>query len=369
VRDRAGKAGWLQVEPNLKQAVYYQYIADIRESYEEVKRGLQYTDFRRLSDLDARQTIIECLKRWHVAYLAFPEHGEPFIDACIRELTGMGLMRWLHLGPNQLGTHPDSQALGFDARTFLKDMVALSTHWTEDMLRPILAAHLFVHQLQPAYEQIPAGDESRRKELSVLLLRYMQAYKLHPDAGYLDVVFRELTEEHKLPWMDIGYDGKGHPWAGAQLPGFDPASIVKEISRELLTLDPERYSLLAVRKALAERRFRDQETRYYQEISEFKHENRQPEREIAIDIIRRLKGIFRHYPDLRYLELPWRELSGKGRIRWQATFLGLIRLPENHFENDYFLFDFKAERAEINMFRETAVHWMEQVLRETGDVV
>lgn len=369
IHDHAGKAGWLRVGLNIKETVFYQYVNDVREQYEQVQRGLQWTDIRRINDLEARQKIIDCFQRWHIAYLAYPLHGQDYIDVQIREIAGMGLMRWLHLGVNQLGTHPDSMVLGFDARTHLKELVVQSHHWTEENLRPLIAAHLFIHQLQPAYEQFPAGHEDRRRELANLLMRYLQAYRLHPDASYLDVVFRELTEEHKLPWMDIGYDGKGHPWAGAQIPGFDPLAVVRELSRELLTLDPERYGMLAVRKALAEKRYRDQETRYFREISEFKHENRQPEREVAIDVIRRMKGIFRHYPDLRYLELPWRELTGKGRIRWQANLLGLIRLPENHFENEYFIFDYKSERAEINMFRETLVHWMEQVLRETGDMV
>jgi len=369
VRDHAGKASWLQVAPNIKEAVFYQYTNDVREQYEAVQRSLQWTDIRRINDLEARQKIIDCLRRWHIAYLAYPQHGQEYIDVGIREIAGMGLMRWLQLSTTQLSTHPDSQALGFDARMYLQELVVRSEYWTEELLRPIIAAHLFIHQLQPAFEQFPAGDENRRKELAGLLMRHLQAYRLHPDAGYLDVVFRELTEEYKLPWMDIGYDGKGHPWAGAQIPGFDPLTIVDELSRELLTLDADRYSKLAVRKALAEKRYRDEETRYFREISEFKHENRQPEREVAIDIIRRMKGIFRHYPDARFLELPWRELGGKGRIRWQANMFGLIRLPENHFENEYFIFDYKSERAEIKMFRETQVHWMEQVLRETGDIL
>jgi len=68
------------------------------------------------------------------------------------------------------------------------------------------------------------------------------------------------------------------------------------------------------------------------------------------------------------LELPILELSGGGRIRWYATFLTVFPTRENHFENQFYNFDYRRELAEFRMYHDTRSTWMEQALRETGDL-
>ena len=373
VHDLAGRAGWLQVQPNIKESVWLLYIADIDAAYEEVKKNFQWTDFRRMKDEDARRQIIACLRRWVIAWRAYPERGRPFLENCLRELSGDGLMLWLQHNPDQLATHPQSLALGYNAQTELK-MVhealaelkapgdAILAGESESALRKTIAGNLFGKSILPAYDKIKTGDEQQRAAAARLLREAIGNYRLYPDTRYLDLVFRELTEEVKFCWIDVDKDGKDKPFA--TIGGFNPAAILRELNES----HPPLYNLLTARERIADRRHANQVERYFREISEFRHENRRPERELTVDIILNIKGIYRYFPKQEFLELPLRELTGKGRIRWNALLLGMLPLAENHYENRYYGFEYKWERSEIRRLLDDQFTEMQRVLRETGTI-
>ncbi len=362
VYDHSGRVGWLQVAPNLKESVWMHYVADIEHDYEQVRLSRQHTDFRRPHELDSRRIVISCLRRWVVAFRAFPERGQDFLDRCIRELTGDGLLLWLHHDPDQLVTEHDSMMLGYDARAELRNILIASHHFTEESVRQIIAENLFQKRILPAWNTIKIGHEEQRPVAIRLLQEILSGYKLYNDLRYLDFMFSELTEEGKFHWINIGEDGKWKEFK--QAAALAPITVLEQLT----ATHTQRYRILEVRRRIAERRRNDQLARYFHEISEFKQENRRPERAIAIDIIRKLKGIFKFFPAEEFLELPILELSGSGRIRWYATFLGLLPTRENHFENQFYNFNYQRELAEFRMYHDTRSTWMEQALRETGDL-
>jgi hypothetical protein len=367
IRDQAGRGGWLQVAPNLKQEVFLQYSEIPDRQYEKVRVGLQWIDFRRMDTLEARRLLIDCLRRWTICYRAYPERGQEYVDRCIRELGGDGLMLWLQHDPETLVSHPDSTAFGYDAAAELRALLAHSTRFTEHDLRRPIAQNLFDKRILTAYQAIKPGDAAQLPLLVRLFSEAFSGYRLHPDPRYLDFVWRELTEELKFRWIDVDVAGK---WAAAhQTAGFHPIRTLERIAAELGPVDREVYGIRQARMAVASRRYAEQLELYFREISEYKHENRLPERGIAIDIIQRMKGIFRFFPNEQFLELPLRELSGKGRIRWNALFLGIFPSPENHYENHQFNFDYKYALYDLkNNLLGRHYELMQEMLREVGEL-
>jgi hypothetical protein len=212
----------------------------------------------------------------------------------------------------------------------------------------------------PAYEKIKTGDERQRSACARLMREALSNYRLHPDTRYLDLVWRELTEELKFCWIDITKTGKAKAFTVTN--GFDPETVLRELNET----HPRLYNLLEARERVADRRHANQVEYYFKEISEFRYENRRPEREIAIEVIRNIKGIYLYYPKQEYLELPLRELNGSGRIRWNALLFGLFPITENHYENKYFDFEYKWERAEIRRLLDQQYVEMQRVLKEVG---
>ncbi len=363
ISDFSGRAGWLQVAPNIKKGVYLEYVADTEAMYESVKTGLSFSDFRRMDDLDARRQLIECLRRWVVAYRAYPESGREFPERCIHELCGNGLMIWMHHNPNApLVTHADSLALGYDAQAELKNITAFYPHYSEEALREIIALNLFQKRILPAYERVKSRDEKQRPEVVRLLLETLAGYQLHPDMRYLDLVFTEMTDEVKFPWIYISQEGKWLPIPAAE--SFDPIGVLKQLNEA----QPQIYRLSNARERIAMRRYLDERERYFLEISEYRYENRRPERAIAVDIIRNMKGIYIFFPKDIFLEIPLLELTGKGRIRWHANFLGVFPIRENHYENHDFRFNYRFELFEIKRMLNNQLQMMQEMLRETGDL-
>jgi hypothetical protein len=363
IRDHASQAAWMITQTNLKQAVYARHMDDTERLYQSVKAELAHTDFRRIDDLDARGKLIECLRRWMAAYHAYPELGQHLPDRCIAELIGDGLLVWFQHSPDApLVTHWDSIKLGYDALDALQALLRYSTRYTETDLRTRIAHNLFDKHLLPAYQGLKARDEAQRPEVVRRLWEAMAAYRLSPDPRYLELVFSELTEEHKFAWINIGANGQWLPHRPQ--PGFDPIAILLEINR----LHPDLFRLLMARERIADRRHADQRERYFQEISEFRHENRRPERSIAIDIIRKMKGIYCSFPKDVFLELPLLELTGKGRIRWNAKFLGVFPIGENHYENHDYRFNYRLELHEVRGLLNRQLVMMQEVLGQTGDL-
>lgn len=368
VKDLAGSAGWMQVQPNIREAAYLQYRADNEVLLTQVKDGLSHTDFRKMDSLTARGILIDYLRRQVIAAKASPERGRPLLESCVEELSGNGILLWLqhNLHTNALGAHPDSLALGYDASAALKqifEMLHEENPLYEDLLREQIARNIFEKRIAPAYNAVKKGDASKRMDLAWLMREAMSNYRLHPNTAYLDLIWLEITLELKLPWIDISYDGKAALIPGSS--GFDAIQALNEIHQAR----PEQYKLLDARERIADRRHAGQVERYLREISEFRYENRQPERQIAIDIIRKIKGIYLYYPKTDYLELPWNELyakPGQYRIRWNSRLLGLVPLQTDHFENQFFQFNYKFERYELKRLLDNQYLEMQRVIAEEG---
>ncbi|MCC7465732.1 MAG: hypothetical protein IT261_05660 [Saprospiraceae bacterium] len=364
VRDHSGRAGWLKIMPNIKEAVYVQYASDTQEIWEEVKKGLSFHDFRRMDAAEARRKMVECLKRWLILYKAFPERsGQDHLDHSIRELIGEGLLNWLQFDASgQLVSLPDSLAMGYEVRAALRELLGYSTRYTEEDLRSLIAGNIYNKQILPQYENLRRGEESSRSVCARLLFGALSAYKLHQEKSFLDFVWRELTEELKFSWIDVTPDGR--ETVIKPLNGFDPIAVVHELHEAL----PQRFRLFTLRENIALRRYKDAETRYFQEISEYRRENRLPDRKIAIEVIRKIKGIYLYFPKAEFLQLPLEELNGRGRIRWHANFLGIFPIQENHYENNYFQFEYKFERFDLKRLLDNQYGEMQRVLRETGEL-
>jgi hypothetical protein len=366
VLDLAGPAGWSHVAPNIQERIYLQYVADTAVLYEKVRTGLTPTDIRKMDIMDARRLLIACIHRWVVAFKADPVRGVPLLENGIREMIGDGLLIWLQHDPYSLVAHPDSLAQGFDAPVALKKIHDLllsaqpnanTAH--ETFLSGRIATNLFEKRILPTYHACRKGDESQRANIALLLLETLRNYQLHPDINYLHFVWQELTEEIKLPWIDVGTDGQAVDFKPVK--GFDPTVVVREIN----TTDPTVFRLLDVRTRIADLRHADQVRRYFREISEFTNENRQTERQIAIEIIQKTKCIFRYYPKAAYLQLAWDELHGKPgkhRIRWNTRFLGIVPTNNDHYENQFLNFNYKYERFELRRLLDNQFNEMQRVL-------
>ncbi|MCK6691741.1 MAG: toll/interleukin-1 receptor domain-containing protein [Thermoanaerobaculia bacterium] len=363
VRDHAGSAGWLQVHPNIKQEVFLQFVADTNAEYQRIYENLQWTDIRRMHETEARRRIIQCLRNWKIAYLAYPDTGTEYLQHILQELTGNRLLLWMRFSPPHLTTLPDSAGLGYNALAEFKQLLELPGGIPEEDIYRLLAYNLFHRHIRPSADTIPAGDESKRQEMISLLLQALQNYRdLYPAPEYLDFVFDELTLEHRYRWVDVMETGVWQSWPFDNKPTFSPTEILEQLAQIL----PERYHMLEARQRIAQRRHADLQNRYLREISEYPHENRLIEREIAIGIMRKLKGLFLFYPDAAFLTLPLRELEGYGRIKWYEDLLGVFPSRKNHYENQLFRFDYRQELSEFRMYRDTVPQWMEHVKQGLG---
>ncbi len=359
IRDHAGRAGWMQVQPNLVEAVQRQFVACADQRYEDMRRQLEYTDFRRPDLVEARRTIVQCLRDWKSAWLALPDRATPLLQRILLELLGERALLWMQFSPFRLETLPDSLAMGYDALREMRIALEGPSNLPQEVALRILNHNLFRKHILLEYQKIPPGDERRRYEVAQLLLEALHQYRdLHPDPDLLQFVFDELTLEHKLCWIDVEPEtGQPLPWPAEMPFGLNPPDVLRQIVRQL----PDRFPAMEARRRIAQRRFAEEERRYYREISPILPENKRIEREIAIGIIRKLKGVFRFYPNPDFLHLPLKELEGKGRIRWNSYFLGLLPLPGNHYENRFFNFDYLVERSEIRAYLKTTEQWTAHV--------
>ncbi len=365
IQDHSGSAAWLQVQPNLKRQTYLQYVADIKEEWQAIREGLQWNDFRRMPELEARLRLIAVMRQQAIAFLAYPDEGQAYLNDGIQELIGSGLLQWLYLDPHELKSLPDNQKLGFDALAALKWRTDRSVSDTEMSLREQITGNIFLKSILPQYQKIKKGHEEQRRQTIMLLLQALAAYRYHAKLSYLDFVFQELTEEQKFKWINIGEDGHAKPMLEENPDAvFNPIQVLNELAKQ----DFSRFRPYSARERIAEHRMHDLLERYWLEISEFRHENRRPEREHAIDIIRKIRGVFLYFPKESYLDLPIRELSDKGRIRWRANFLGWIPTKENHYENKFYHFNYRWELHQFKQLLAQHYIYTEKVLRDTGEL-
>jgi hypothetical protein len=348
-----------KIQELIRQTCYDQYKAETESIYQELLKGRAYTDLRKLSDGEGRKRMIQCLKRWTILYLAYPDRGSDYLQQTLRELMGEEQFLWMLFDPEQLVSHPDSIALGFDALELYRKLEKMPVPWDKNDMEGVIIEKQFSRHILPTYESMHARDEKQIRKLIFLFRQALRGYKTDPQNIYLQWIYRELTEEHKFRWLEIDQDGL---WQAARgVPDFfKPEALLLEMASK----HPDLFNLFETRKKIAENRYREVKNIYEREISEFKAENKEPERLIAQDLFNQLKGIFKFFPDIKFLEIPLNELKGNGRIQWQAKLFGLFTLSENHHENLLINFDYKAERAEFYMYRDQLHEWLESMLAE-----
>jgi hypothetical protein len=357
VIDKAGPSAWEIIQKNACQEVWSRYTAHTDALYESVKEALKYDDFRRMNDLEARKRIVECLRRWEVSRQTYAtERGQTFQHKIMDELTGQGLLMWFRINPLAIKNHPDALYYGYDPRQALEAQMALPNARTDTEVTRDLIGSLYLHQILPAWEAIKKGDESKRAEVADLMGEILLCFQKHPVPLYLDLVYNELTEATKLRWIGIDYSGRWHN-IGSH---FDAISVLQQLFTQL----PGRYDMLGTRRKLADLISRELIENYYRDISEMRYENRLPERKMCANTIWGLKGVYQFYPDIKYLEIPWTELFGEGRVRWFARFLGIFATNGNHFENALIPFDLRAERIELEMYRKKAAELFAKMMEE-----
>jgi hypothetical protein len=358
VLDKTGESGWAIVERNAREEVWKQYAAHTDTIYEGVREALKYDDFRRMNDLEARKRLVTCLRRWEVSRRTYPERGLTFQRKIMDELTGQGLLMWFIIQPQSIDNQPDTALFEYDPQREVTYQSSLPNAWSDAEVTRTLVGNLYLRQVVAEWDRIPARDESRRKEVAAQLGRMILAFQKHPVPLYLDLVYRELTEEIKLKWIGVDFRGKWHNTSD----DLDALYVLRQLT-ELL---PGRFSPLDTRRRIADLRWRDWTDMYYRDISDMRQENRFPERKMCAQVIWGLKGVYQFYPDIKYLELPITELFGRGRVRWFARILGILASNGNHIENSMVPFDLRAERIELKMYRDSAAQLFEQMMQEIG---
>ncbi|MBK8919965.1 MAG: toll/interleukin-1 receptor domain-containing protein [Saprospirales bacterium] len=191
VRDHAGQASWLQVHPNIKMEVYRQLMADTQKMYQHMAGELKWTDIRRPNETDARQAVIECLRQWKSASLAYPAYAAEHRQQILQELTGNKLLLWMRIDPPRLVTEADSTGLGYDAVAEYQELLEKNHDIDPAEANKLLANNLFRRQIRPDFDLLPAGEEKHRHELSSLLVQALHGYRdLFEAPEYLDFVLR-----------------------------------------------------------------------------------------------------------------------------------------------------------------------------------
>jgi hypothetical protein len=355
------EAVWPTVLENVKKSVWLQYSASTDAQYELVQTGLSFTDFRRMGDFDARRQLVQCMLRWRACYRAYPQEGQPFLSKVIHELVGNGLLMWLEINPKEVKNHPDNALFAFDATAEITALAPLTTDWPTEKVTERSIHNLYQRVLLPLYESAVSGREKDRNTVAYVLGSLLLAFQKYRSRVFLHLVFRELTLEQKLKWTEIGPRG--------ELMNFSPEFDAVQVLSELQQLFPDDFPVLGTHRQLADNRWQELHQRYEREISGIRHENRLPERKMVADIIWRSKGIFLFYPDAKYLDLVHTELSGEGRIRWFERLGGIVATNKDHFENVLVPFDLKAERAELQLYRDQVGRLFQDKLADLGIVL
>lgn len=357
IAEHAGEDAWEITRENVRREIWLRYVKATNAIREKVQHGLQFTDFRRIDDFQARKWMLEWLHRTQICFLAYPDTGGPFADSIVEELAGKGLLLWLSIHPDGIVTHSECTLLGCDALSMLQKAVQQSVTWTEETATAAVTESLYQRQLLPEWTTLRAHTEAERPAAARILRCMMTAFNTHPLPLYLDALHHELIREEKFKWIEVDKYGK---WLNYST-DLDAVGIILQLTSEL----PLRYPLHQVKQHLADNRWEEQLKRYDREISTIRPENQLPERRIVADIIWRLKGVFLFWPDRKYLELPLTELNDRGRIAWFDRLFGLVKINQNHYENTLIGFDLKAERVELQRYWDEAFSYA-SAARETA---
>ena len=342
ITDLFGADHWLTLQEHIRREVWVQQVAAMEREWDQLEKSCGYTDFRRPSSLELRRRLADCFKGWKRIYLAYPDPKLAFPDRVLEELAGERHLLWFQLTPFSVQNQEENSLFDLDAPTELQYWLPYSSNWTEERLTAAIIGNLVKRELLPAYNQISAGKEEYRGALAVLLGSLLRAFQIHTDLRYLDVVYEELTKDGKLKWIEIDKYGN---WLN-----FSPELDAIGVLEQMMQLFPERYPEWNTRQRIGDTRLKEQLERYEREISTIPEENQLVERQIAAEIIWRLKGLFLFHRDKKYLELPLQELMNEGRIRWYHLAFGLVKTRNNHLDNLKIGFDVKAERIELQNY-------------------
>lgn len=354
----SGPEGWAVIQANLRESVLHQYVRDTDAHYRYLRENRAHTDFRRMDDLMVRRATVDCLNRWYAAIQADPAAYGHLTDSILQELMGNRLLIWFSMNPEQLTTHPDSRALGYDAKATLRWITSTPSGRSLDQIQSTLASNIYMHTIAPSYTSIPDADGNKRDALAFILLQALHLYRdVHQDPVFLHLVYDEITLEHKLPWVMVDARGLPQPVQVHQLPGFNAWSVLEQLAMH----NPVQWSLMEARRRIAKRRHRELLDMYYREISEDRRLNGLPERRILIQIMRQMRAIFHFFPEPEFLELSLRELQGKGRMQWQIALLNLFPIPQNQPENHMLDFDYKQELSDVRALIQTSEAWMQHL--------
>jgi hypothetical protein len=354
----SGEAGWSVVQGNLEEAFVRQFVRDTDAQYTYLRENRMHTDFRRMDDLLVRSATIECLNRWAAAYKANPTAYAHLNDTILQELIGNRLLLWFYMNPAQLSTHPDSLGLGYDAKAALRWITRTPIARTQDEIQSSLASNMYAQTIAPSYAAIPPGDGNERHTVAFIMVQALHLYRdLQQDPVYLNLVYEELTREHKLPWIMVDPDGLPQAVPVDQMHGFNAWSVLEQLAMR----NPVQWSLMEARRRIATKRHRELLNLYYREINEDRQLNGLPERRILIQIMRQMRAIFHFFPEASFLELSLRELQGKGRMHWQISLLNIFPIPQNQPENHLLDFDYRQERSDVRALIRTSDAWMQHL--------
>jgi hypothetical protein len=351
-------AVWPTILQNIKKSIWMRYGTATDTLHESVKTGLSFTDFRRMNELEARSKLVQCMLQWRACYRAYPEAGQDFLQKIMRELVGNELLIWLNINPLAVNNHPDNATVSFDAVAEIIHIQPLATGWTSERVAERTVYNLYQRVLLPLYNNAVTGNEKDRNTVAHVLGSLLLAFQKHRSSTFLRLVYRELTLEEKFKWTEIGPRG--------ELLNFSTDFGAVQALAELNQLFPDEFPVLATHQQLADNRWQELHRRYEREISGIRHENRLPERKMVADIIWRSKGIFLFFPDYKYLDIAQMELSDQGRIRWFERLGGILATNKDHFENVLVPFDLKAERAELQLYRDQAGRLFQDKLADLG---
>ncbi|MFN4253635.1 MAG: hypothetical protein ACK4Q5_01365 [Saprospiraceae bacterium] len=316
---------------------------------------------KELFELKNRRGLVECIRRWKILHKITGEMA--FLDYAVRELAGAGLFQWLDFAPTQIAPVPAASDIGFDPLAALFELRQLPVSWSEAQIEAAIAGRIF-QKVGEDFRQIPPGDAAQRAALRALLLKTLACQAMSPAPEYLAFLHDEIVGETKLAWLDISPESR---WVTHPDAGFDALAVALQLPR-LST----RYNLFETRKHLAINRYRDAEAAYFREVSEFPDENGLPERKAAIEFIRRSKVIYRFFPEQKFLEIPFAELRGHGRIRWRNPLLRWLNLRwifpfDYHTDNMHFNFNYQWELREIQHLWDASFELMEAMMAGMRD--
>lgn len=327
--ERQEEVSWEKIEKEVIEITYENYLektARLHRNLSQIIKGKRSTK--------QREQMIYCLERWQSAFYVYKH--QTWIQKSIEELVGNGLFLWFDFKAGQLITRKTVTNFHFNALEHLEKLLPLTKHYPKQEADYYIAKNIFEKEIKLQYGFVSYRNKSCRPLIKRLLQKAIQCYELFPEEDYLDFVYKELVEDEKLLWIGIR-KGRLH-----NLDTFDAINNLDKIIE--LGEKKGEYSMEKAIVTLAKRRHRDAMDQYKKEINPYQRNNNFFDRTMVIQQIDQCESCFDLYPDSVFLEMPIKELSGNGRIRWRRRFpyFNWLR-PKEECDN----FDHKKKLEEL----------------------